>query len=61
MLADLRAAGGDLELWDFDGALLRVKLSGRLASDEGFRIQQLARLDALLKQRIDPALGVALG
>lgn len=61
VLGEVRAAGGDLELWDFDGALVRVKAKGRLASDEGFRAEQLARLEALLKERIDPALGVALG
>ena len=61
VLGELRAAGGDLELWDFDGALVRIKVSGRLASDEGFRSEQLARLEALLKQRIDPALGIAVG
>jgi NifU-like protein len=60
VLGQLRAAGGDLELWDLDGSLLRVKAMGRLASDEGFRSEQLARLERLLRERIDPALGVAL-
>ena len=60
VIGDVRAAGGDLELWDLDGQLVRVKVTGRLASDETWRAQQLARLETLLKERVDPTLGVSL-
>jgi len=61
ILSELRAAGGDLELWDVSGNLITVKVKGRLATDEPFRAEQLARLEALLKERVDPALGVTIG
>lgn len=61
VLGDVRAGGGDLELWDFDGYLVKVKAKGRMASDEHFRAEHLARLESLLKERINPALGVSLG
>ena len=52
VIGAVRAAGGDLELWDLDGQLLRVKVSGRLADDEHFRAEQLSRLESLLKERV---------
>jgi NifU-like protein len=57
----LREHGGDLELWDFDGRLVRVRLRGTLTSDETKARQALEDLEHLLKAQIDPALGVQMG
>ena len=60
-LPEVRALGGELELWDFDGRIVRVKAKGRLAEDETLRSEQLAKLEALLKAEVDPTIGVGLG
>lgn len=60
LLGTLHAQGGDLDLWDLDGMTLRVKAKGRLAEDEALRNEQLARLEQLLREKIDPKLGVSL-
>lgn len=57
----LRDKGGDLELWDFDGRLVRVRLQGALAGDEAAGRQALADLEQLIKAQIDAALGVSVG
>jgi len=58
--SEVRAVGGELELWDFDGRIVRVKAKGRLAEDEALRIEQLAKLEALLRAEVDPTIGVGL-
>lgn len=60
-LPEARALGGDLELWDFDGRIVRVKAKGRLAEDETLRAEQLTKLEALLRAEVDPGLAVGLG
>jgi NifU-like protein len=58
LLPELRAAGGDLELWDFDGRVVKVRAGGALVGDDAARRAALAALEQLLKQEIDPGLGV---
>ncbi len=54
----LGSASGDIELWDFDGQLLRVRLVGALARDPAAGAGALAELAALIKAEIDPAIAV---
>ncbi len=56
---DVQQTGGTIELWDFDGKLVSVRLGGTLAADESARRACLANLESVLKQEIDPGLGVA--
>ncbi len=58
-LPAVRAAGGDIELWDLDGMLLRVRVLGSLADDDAARRERLGELEAMLKAEIDPTLGVS--
>lgn len=57
----LHDKGGDLELWDFDGRLVRVRLCGALLKDEAAARQALTDLEQLIKAQIDAALGVTVG
>ena len=57
--SEAQQTGGTIELWDFDGKLVSVRLGGTLAADESARRACLANLEAVLKQEIDPGLGVA--
>jgi NifU-like protein len=54
----LREQGGDLELWDFDGRLVRVHLRGSFLTDDAAARHALEELELLLKKEIDPTLGV---
>ena len=54
----LGSAAGDIELWDFDGQVLRVRLAGALGRDHAARAGALAELAQLIKAEIDPALTV---
>ena len=47
-----------MELWDFDGRLVKVRAQGSLLGDDAARRAALASLEQLLKQEIDPVLGV---
>ncbi len=58
LMPKLRAAGGSLELWDFDGRMVKVRAQGSLLGDDAARRAALAALEQLLKQEIDPGLGV---
>ena len=58
VLARLRAEGSQLELWDFDGRVVKVRTTGRLAGDDAGRRAALAELEQALKAEIDPGLGV---
>jgi len=60
-LPAVRAAGGDLELWDFDGRTVRVRCSGTLSDDADARRTRLGELEALLRSEIDPGIAVADG
>ena len=57
----LREHQAGLELWDFDGKLVRVRLQGSLISDESAARQALTALEQLLKTQVDQGLGVAVG
>lgn len=59
-LPELRALGCDLELWDFDGRIVRVKVKGRLLDDETLRTRELTKLETLLKAEIDAGIGVGI-
>jgi NifU-like protein len=54
----LGSAAGDIELWDFDGQVVRVRLAGTLGRDQAARAAALAELAQLIKAEIDPALTV---
>jgi len=58
LLPDLRQAGGDLELWDFDGRLVKVRVQGSLVADQSARRAALAALEQLLIAEVDAGLGV---
>jgi NifU-like protein len=58
LLPGLGGASGDLELWDFDGTVLRVRLLGALGADPAARSAALTELAQLIKAEIDPAIGV---
>jgi NifU-like protein len=59
LLPALREAGGGLELWDLDGARVRVRASGALKTDDDARREALGALEALLRAEVDPTLEVA--
>ena len=61
VLPGVRASGGDLELWDFDGRLVKVRALGALVADAHARRTALAELEQALKAEIDPSLGVDAG
>jgi NifU-like protein len=61
VLPGVRARGGELELWDFDGRLVKVRALGALAADADARRAALADLEQALKAEIDPSLGVDAG
>ncbi len=58
LLPGLGGAAGDLELWDFDGRVLRVRVGGELARAQAGRAAALSDLTQLIKAEIDPALTV---
>jgi NifU-like protein len=58
LLPGLGSAAGDIELWDFDGRQVRVRVAGALAGDHHARAAVLADLAQLIKAEIDPAIGV---
>ena len=58
LIAEAQQAGGKLELWDFAGGKVSVKLSGAVAEDGPVRKGLLEKLDRKLKDDVDPTLGV---
>ena len=60
LAAGLRESGGDLELWDFDGRLVHVRLRGSLIGNDAAARQALSDLEHLLKAEIDREWGVTL-
>jgi NifU-like protein len=58
LMPEVRSAGGDLELWDFDGRVVKVRVKGGLVGDLPGRGAVLASLEQLLKSEIDAGLGV---
>ena len=61
LAATLRDQGGGLELMDLDGGLVVVRPEGTLVGNDEALRQALATLERLLKDEIDPAMGVRLG
>ena len=47
-----------VELWDFDGRMVKVRTSGALKENEELRRAVLAELEQLIKAEIDPSIGV---
>jgi NifU-like protein len=58
LLPELRARGGDLELWDLAGTRVLVRARGSLVEDDHAKREALAALEALLKSEVDPSLQV---
>ena len=52
------AKGATVELWDFDGRLVKVRTGGSLTVDADARRAVLGELEQLLKAEVDVALGV---
>lgn len=57
-LPEIRKQGGELELWDFDGAHIKVRAKGSLAGDERARNEALSALEELLRKEIAPELEI---
>jgi NifU-like protein len=53
-----QARGATVELWDFDGRLVKVRVAGTFGTDADARRVALGDLEHLLKSEIDAALGV---
>ncbi len=53
-----QAKGGTVELWDFDGRMVKVRASGSFITDDAARRTALGELEQLLKSEVDAALGV---
>jgi NifU-like protein len=52
------AQGAVVELWDFDGRVVKVRTSGTLSTNESARRSVLAELEQLIKAEIDASIGV---
>ena len=52
------AQGAVVELWDFDGRVVKVRTSGTLSTNESTRRSVLAELEQLIKAEIDASIGV---
>jgi hypothetical protein len=52
------AKGATVELWDFDGRMVKVRTGGSLTVDADARRAVLGELEQLLKAEVDAALGV---
>lgn len=59
MLPGVQAAGGEIELWDFDGAVVSVRVGGTLAADATATARALGELEAILRSEIEPTLRVS--
>jgi NifU-like protein len=53
-----QAKGATVELWDFDGRMVKVRTSGSFSTDADGRRMALAELEQLLKAEVDAAMGV---
>jgi NifU-like protein len=53
-----QAKGATVELWDFDGRLVKVRTGGSFATDADARRAALGELEQLLKAEVDASLGV---
>jgi NifU-like protein len=53
-----QARGATVELWDFDGRMVKVRTGGSLTADGDARRAVLGELEQLLKAEVDAALGV---
>jgi NifU-like protein len=58
LVPDWQAQGAQVELWDFDGRLVKVRTSGSLADNAEARRTALSDLEHLIKAEIDAAIGV---
>jgi NifU-like protein len=58
LLPGLGSAAGDIELWDFDGKVVRVRWAGSLGRDQAARAAALTELAQLIKAEIDPTIAV---
>ncbi len=59
--SEAAAAGGAIELWDFDGRTVTVRLRGAFAADVGAARPTLELLERLLRAEVDATIGVAIG
>jgi NifU-like protein len=53
-----QANGATVELWDFDGRLVKVRVGGSLVGNDDLRRAALGELEQLLKAEVDASLGV---
>lgn len=53
-----QAKGATVELWDFDGRLVKVRAGGSFTADADGRRAALGELEQLLKAEVDASLGV---
>jgi NifU-like protein len=53
-----QAKGATVELWDFDGRLVKVRTGGLFSMDAGAKRTALGELEQLLKAEVDASLGV---
>ncbi len=60
LMSGWQAKSATVELWDFDGRLVKVRVGGSFLSDEDARRVALGELEQLLKAEIEPSLGVEL-
>jgi NifU-like protein len=58
LAAGWQATGATVELWDFDGRMVKVRAGGSLLADAAARRHALGDLEQLLKAEVDAALGV---
>lgn len=60
LMGEWQAKGGTVELWDFDGRMVKVRVGGNFLSDDAGSRTALGELEQLLKAEIDPSLGIEL-
>ena len=60
LLPGWQSRSATVELWDFDGRLVKVRVTGSFLSDDDARRVALGELEQLLKAEIEPSLGVEL-
>ena len=60
LMGGWQAAGGSVELWDFDGRKVKVRVGGSFLTHEDSSRAALGELEQLLKAEVDPSLGLEL-